>query len=53
MGKKKENAKKNIISCRIDDNEMSMLKQCASREGVSITEVLRHSINLMLTTPAT
>jgi len=53
MGKKKENAKKNIISCRIDDNEMSMLKQCANREGISITEALRHSINLLLTTPAT
>ncbi len=53
MGKKKENAKKNIISCRIDDNEMNMLKQCASKDGVSITEVLRHSINLLLTTPAT
>lgn len=53
MGKKKENAKKNIISCRIDDNEMNMLKQCANRDGVSITEVLRHSINLLISTPAT
>lgn len=53
MGKKKENAKKNIISCRIDDIEMDLLKQCANRDGVSITEVLRHSINLLFTTPAT
>lgn len=47
MGRKKEKTKKNIVSCRIDDNEMDMLKQCASREGVSITEVMRQSINCL------
>ena len=49
MAKQKENAKKYIISCRVDDAEMSMLKQRAHRDGVSITQLLRNSLDIAQT----
>lgn len=45
MAKKKENSKKFIISCRVDDNEMIMLKQRAHKDGVSITQLVRNCLD--------
>lgn len=41
MAKKKENSKKHIISCRVDESEMSLLRQRAYQDGVSISQLLR------------
>jgi len=41
MARKKENSKKYIVSCRVDDNEMSLLRQRAFQDGVSISQLLR------------
>lgn len=46
MGKTKENAKRYIVSCRVDNDEMSLLKQRADRDGVSITELLRNCLDI-------
>jgi predicted DNA binding CopG/RHH family protein len=46
MAKSKENAKKYIISCRVDDHEMSMLKQRAHQDGISITQLLRSCLDI-------
>ena len=45
MAKTKENSKKYIISCRVDDTEMSLLKQRADQDGVSITQLLRNCLD--------
>ena len=45
MAKVKENAKKFIVSCRVDDYEMAILKQRADREEVSITQLLRNCLD--------
>lgn len=45
MANRKENTKKYIVSCRVDDYEMTMLKQRAHQEGVSITQLLRNCLN--------
>ena len=45
MAKVKENSKKFIVSCRVDDYEMAILKQRADREGVSITQLLRNCLD--------
>ena len=45
MARSKENSKKFIISCRVNDNEMSMLKRRAVQDGVSITQLLRNCLD--------
>ncbi len=44
MAKKKE-SKKFIVSCRINDSEMNILQKRARRDGVSITQLLRNSLD--------
>lgn len=39
--RKKIDSKKYIVSCRVNDNEMDILKQRADEDGVSITQLLR------------
>lgn len=45
MARKKENSKKYIISCRVDDSEMSILRERAYQNNVSITQLLRYCLN--------
>ncbi|WP_303721291.1 hypothetical protein [Malonomonas rubra] len=45
MAKKKEDSKKFIISCRVNDDEMDILRQRAHQDGVSITQLLRNCLN--------
>lgn len=47
MAKTKENSKKFIVSCRVDNHEMDMLKERADRDGVSITQLLRACLNIV------
>lgn len=47
MAKKKENSKKFIVSCRVDNHEMDILKERADRDGVSITQLLRACLNFV------
>jgi hypothetical protein len=47
MGRKSDNAKKFIVSCRVNDTEMDQL-QCLAREhGASVSELLRKSLILL------
>lgn len=46
MAKVTRNPKKFIISCRLDDREMQMLQEIAKKQEVSITTLLRQSLNL-------
>lgn len=45
MANRKQNTKKYIVSCRVDDYEMTMLKQRAHKDGVSITQLLRNCLD--------
>ena len=47
MGKTVENPKKNIVSCRVDDDEMQVLQELASHADLSISMLLRHSLDLL------
>jgi len=47
MAKHKENSKKFIISCRVDNQEMDILKERADRDGVSITQLLRACLDFV------
>jgi predicted transcriptional regulator len=47
MGKTVENPKKNIVSCRVDDDEMQVLQAMAKRADLSISMLLRHSIEML------
>ena len=51
MAKKKENSKKYIISCRVNDSEMSILRQRAYQDGVSITQLLRNCLDFAESRP--
>lgn len=46
MAKVTQNPKKYIISCRLDDREMQMLQEIAKQQAVSITTLVRQSLNL-------
>ena len=46
MAKVAANPKKFIISCRVDDFEMGILRKRAQQAGVSITKLLRSSLEL-------
>ncbi len=41
-----ENPKKFIISCRVDHKEMRRLQEIASEQAMSITALVRKSLNL-------
>lgn len=45
MAKVKKESKKFIVSCRINDDEMYLLRLRANSEGVSITQLLRNCLN--------
>lgn len=47
MGKSVENPKKYIISCRVDDQEMQILRKLARSAGTNISNLLRRSIDLL------
>jgi hypothetical protein len=47
VAKSKENSKKYIVSCRVNDDEMSLLKQRARQNGVSITQLLRSCLDFV------
>lgn len=47
MGKRAENAKKFIISCRVNNQEMDQLQNLAKESGNSISDLLRKSIDLL------
>ena len=51
MGKSVENPKKFIISCRVDDHEMDTLQSLAQESGLSISTLLRRSLNLLEKSP--
>jgi len=46
MARAVENPKKFIISCRVDDDEMIILKKRARKSGLSITQLLRECLDL-------
>ncbi len=47
MGRKAENAKKFIVSCRVNNDEMDQLQSLAREQGSSISELLRKSLILL------
>ena len=47
MGRKTENAKKFIVSCRVDDVEMDQLQSLAREQGASVSDLLRKSLILL------
>lgn len=47
MGRKAENAKKFIISCRVNNEEMDQLQSLAREQGASISDLLRKSLILL------
>lgn len=47
MGRKSENTKKYIVSCRVNDSEMDQLQILAREQGSSISELLRKSLILL------
>jgi len=46
MGRTSSNPKKFIISFRVDDREMRTLHERAQQSGVSITRLMRQSLDL-------
>lgn len=51
MGKSVENPKKYIISCRVNDQELETLQNLARSAGTSISNLLRHSLDLLERNP--
>ena len=52
MGKPKSVApKRNILSVRVTDKELQKLKDYADSHGMTITQLLHMSVNLLLQTP--
>lgn len=50
MGKRAENAKKFIISCRVNNQEMDQLQSLAQESGNSISDLLRMSLVMLQNT---
>jgi len=44
MGRRTANAKKFIVSCRVNTEEMDFLQRVANRSGTSISDLLRKSL---------
>lgn len=49
MGKKLEHPKSHIVSCRINNNEMEILKKAARQSSLSVSEFLRSCLEQPLT----
>ncbi|MCD6527545.1 MAG: hydrogen-dependent growth transcriptional repressor [Desulfuromonas sp.] len=47
MGRKKDHPKKHIISCRINTEEMEILRELSQDSGMSITSLLRKSLGAL------
>lgn len=47
MGKQVRSPKRNIISCRVNDQEMQTLQEVARRAGINISDLLRHTLNML------
>lgn len=47
MGRSVGTPKKHIVSCRIDQREMDALQTIANKSGVSISTLLRNSLDLL------
>ncbi|PLX96422.1 MAG: hydrogen-dependent growth transcriptional repressor [Desulfuromonas sp.] len=47
MGRKKEYPKKHIVSCRINSEEMDILREISEDSGMSITMLLRKSLDAL------
>lgn len=45
MGRRATNAKKFIVSCRVNTEEMDMLQHLAKESGTSISDLLRKSLS--------
>ncbi len=45
MGRRAYNAKKFIVSCRVNNEEMDLLQSIAKESGTSISELLRKSLS--------
>ena len=50
MGKRAENAKRFIISCRVSNQEMDQLQNLAKESGDSISDLLRKSLVMLKNT---
>jgi len=46
MGRTTTNKMSHVVSCRVNDREMDALRRLARKSGVSITTLLRQSLNL-------
>ena len=44
MGRRAYNAKRFIVSCRVNNEEMDLLQNIAKESGTSISELLRKSL---------
>ncbi len=44
MGRRADNAKKFIVSCRVNTEEMDFLQNIAKESGTSISDLLRKSL---------
>ncbi len=51
MGRPVESPKKFIVSCRVDDTEMQVLKKLAEQADTNISGLLRRSLDLLAQTP--
>lgn len=48
MGKTVENPKRYIVSCRVNDDEMEALQRIAANADLSISNLLRRSLDDLL-----
>ena len=46
MARTSDNPKRFIVSCRVNDREMQVLQKHAQEEGVSISMLLRKSLDM-------
>lgn len=46
MGRTTTNKMKHVVSCRVNDRELAVLQRQALKTGLSITMLLRQSLNL-------
>ncbi len=47
MARSVKTPKKYIVSCRINDDEMEILKRLAARDNTNISDLLRLSLDLL------
>ena len=46
MARMKENPRYNVISLRLNDDEMNFIQEITKRDNKSISEVIREALNL-------